>query len=333
MTDLKLYRREVLNSFEGRSLTIINGKPEQVASSDANIAAKGLAGKDNDSLVLSGKQNSETAELLKNFTANDLQTFKSYGILLTADNLKKLQEIFAQMPKGFKNPEIASLIFSRGLSVSSLPFLNKYFTGNLKFASIFEHLPEAKLASLKNIFSFATSLEGIEKLVTELISGAWRENLKKTTSFCEGLAENLFFQELLSSKIEDYNRIYFQMPLFWQNNDFPDTLEGEAYVPLDKEGKKNKDSALRLLLSPPRLGQMEVSLHSLDATLWVHMGVQKAVLPLFQSIIGDIREAVLNRGDYEKVIVSSGEARNLQNFFSLKNERFDNTASKIDFKA
>ena len=155
------------------------------------------------------------------------------------------------------------------------------------------------------------------------------------SELAEEVAENLALQELFSNLPDANNdgNIYFQWPIFWNGQELPDCLEGEAFFP--NKNNQKEGFCLRILVTPPNLGQTEISLTTKGKELYVHFGVNEKLMDSFRSIFAPIRENILALGDYESVQFTIGRNREHRNFFSreakLPNAPQRNTY--IDFKA
>ena len=92
---------------------------------------------------------------------------------------------------------------------------------------------------------------------------------------------------------------------------------------------------MRILVTPPNLGQTEISLTTKGKELYVHFGVNEKLMDSFRSIFATIRENILALGDYESVQFTIGRNREHRNFFS-RESKLPNAVQRnsyIDFKA
>ena len=100
-----------------------------------------------------------------------------------------------------------------------------------------------------------------------------------SSEFAHKLAEVFALQELLdaSGTGDQEHRIYFQWPMYWADQEVPDTLEGEAFFSGNDD--RERGFSLRVLVSPPALGTCELHLHALRDTLWIHLGAEREDVP------------------------------------------------------
>ena len=175
----------------------------------------------------------------------------------------------------------------------------------------------------------------LEKLQQLVKLGSTAERSSENLELAKDVVENLGLQELLSNMPDANNdgSIYFQWPIFWNGQELPDCLEGEAFFP--NKNNQKEGFCLRILVTPPNLGQTEISLTTKEKELYVHFGVNEKLMDAFRSIFNSIRENILAAGDYESVQFTIGRNREHRNFFSreakLPNAPQRNTY--IDFKA
>ena len=323
-------KAEVVAKESGSSLLIINGSPQKVdgelnvgqeiagkvvISSDGRVGleiSSATEGKIDYSKVLSqlGLNNSsENRELLA--------AFSRFGLPFDRNMLLNAIAIAGKfaLSKGLADSIAFSML--KGVPESKIALVLKYFEGKLKFDELFSKLQNSFSAELKQAWS-----EGeILKKVFGLIGAKGSENsfgfdeLKK--EFAEKLAENFDFQSVLSDSNDKSaeNKVYFQWPLFWQNSSLPDTLEGEAFYP-PKDKQNEHGFSIRIRVSPPNLGNMEISLNKIRDSVWVHFAVESGESEQeIRGIFLNIRQALKNFG-WDEVKISSGKLAKEAGFFS-----------------
>lgn len=328
LTAGRAVKAEVVASEGGRSLVMVNGVP--VRADGEYPAGHSLSGRlaatdggfkiiatDNSAGVSAEKllQNAGLHESAPQLTA----AFKSYGVALNADNLKIAAEIIRQLPEGAKNLELVALMLARRLPLTSMPLLRDYLEGKLKFATLFAALDKTVGGGLQSAWSQGRMMDAMQKLIQAGAAGA-RDAAKNLAGSVDELVAGLQLQEMLSSQPQgnQEGRIYFQWPLFWHDQDLPDTLEGEAFVPDRKDS--DHGFSLRLLVNPPALGHVEVALHQQKTSLWVHFGVAEELIETFRGMFAAVRERLLGGGDYDQIRLTIGRVRLLNNFFSMREE-------------
>ena len=260
-------------------------------------------------------------------------SIKSYGVPITAENLKAIATLMKNIPAKALIADLVGLMISKKIPTENADIIEKYLNGKLNFSSLFANLSKETLDELRKSWNSGKLIEKLEQLVKQ---GKDSSTIAEKKELSEDVVDNLRLQELLSNKTDDNNgNMYFQWPIFWNNQDLPDCLEGEAFFP-DKNNPKEGFS-LRILVTPPNLGKTEISLTTKEKDLFVHFGVDIKVMDSFRSIFNNLRQSILASGDYKSVHFSVGKIRNLNNFFSTKSENYSNysptTNSSIDFKA
>lgn len=258
-------------------------------------------------------------------------TLKKYGVVLTSENLKLIAAMGKNSPSLLKNGDLLGLMLARKVDGAAALLAEKYADKSLNFSSLFANLSEETMTALKESWNTGKVLEKLKELVSAAKDFPQnKENLK----LAEDVVDNLKMQEIFSILPEprEDGSIYFQWPIFWEGQETPDCLEGEAFVPFDKE---QKDSfCLRILVNPPNLGQIEVALTTNKKNLFVYFGVDEELKEIFKSSFGVIRERILAEGNFVSVQFNVGTAKLHKNFFS--SEERSNRArqtSSIDFKA
>lgn len=309
---------------------ISNGTETGSASKSANTQSQTTIS-DNADGVSSNKlfQDSDISGL----DSKVVSTLKSYGVIINPDNLKLIAAIMKNLPGKVNVGDLLGLLISKKLPVEQAGLVQKYAEGQINLASLFAEIDADTAGELRNAWSSGKLLEKLTALLkstSELSTGT-----NDKAKLAEKLVDNFQLQELFS-KLPEANsdgNIYFQWPIFWNNQDLPDCLEGEAYIPNGENG--GKDSfCLRILINPPKLGQVEIALTTREKELYVHFGVDEDLKDFFKTAFSSIRERILEAGNYTSVQFSISNVRLHKNFFSKEEKRFAPlTYSKIDFKA
>lgn len=319
---------EVVASEGGRSLAMVNGRPLHIAGEyqpgqqvDGRLAATEggfkIIAADNSSGVSAEKllQNAGLHESGPQLAA----AMKSYGVPITGENLRMAAELIRQLPEGAANTELVALLLARKLPVAAAPLLLSYLSGQLKLSALFAALDKPAQTLLQNSWGQGKLLETLLTMIREG-GGGNAETVRRLAGGVEEWVAGLQLQELFSQASDGPHegKIYFQWPIFWHDQDVPDTLEGEAFVPGGSD--KEQGFSLRVLVHPPALGQVEVAMNQLQRDLWVHFGVEAEMIEVFKTIFADVRERVLAGGDYDQVRITIGKTRLLNNFFSTRIE-------------
>ena len=269
---------------------------------------------------------------LPNLDAKTISTLKSYGVTINPENLKLIATIIKNMPGKVNIGDLLGLLISKKMPLENSELLNKYINGDIKFSAIFAGLSEEALNELRASWNTGKLLEKLENLVK---LGNSVSNAIENSELAEEITENLALQELFSTLPDANNdgNIYFQWPIFWNNQELPDCLEGEAFFP--NKNNQKEGFCLRILVTPPNLGQTEISLTTRGKELYVHFGVNEKFIDSFRSIFAPIRENILALGDYESVQFTIGRNREYRNFFSRETKLINTSPrnSFIDFKA
>ena len=261
-----------------------------------------------------------------------VETLKSYGVIINADNLKLVAALMKNMPGKVSAGDLLGMLLSRKVPTENAELLGKYVNGTINFSALFSNLSEDMLNELRASWNTGKMLEKLQQLVK---FGNSAERSSENLELAKDVVENLGLQELLSNMPDANNdgSIYFQWPIFWNGQELPDCLEGEAFFP--NKNNQKEGFCLRILVTPPNLGQTEISLTTKGKELYVHFGVNERLMDSFRSIFAPIRENILALGDYESVQFTIGRNREHRNFFSretkLPNAPQRNTY--IDFKA
>ena len=72
-----------------------------------------------------------------------------------------------------------------------------------------------------------------------------------------------------------------------------------------------------MLVKPPSLGPVEVALHQLKKNLWVHVGVETAVVEQVRSLFPLLQERLAGQ-DWEQLRFTVGKVRLLSDFFGAE---------------
>lgn len=319
---------EVIASEGGRSLVLINGVPVdadgsypvghrlagQLAASDGGfkiIAADNSGGVSAEKLLANAGIHEGGSEL----TA----AFRRYGNALTQENLTLAGELLKSLPDvalDRLNAGVIALLLAKKLPAAAFSLLRDYLGGNLKFEALFAGLDKATLAGLREAWGQGRMFEALQQLIKDGMAGSRPAGLPSADAI-EELVASLQLQEMLTRQAENGNeaRLFFQWPLFWHGQDLPDTLEGEAFIPGDKDPEQG--FSLRLLVKPPSLGPVEVALHQLKKNLWVHFGVETAVIEQVRSFFPLLQERLAGQ-DWEQLRFTVGKVRLLTDFFAAE---------------
>jgi len=260
-----------------------------------------------------------------------LEVFRKSNIPITRELFQRGQEVLRALNLGIAkvNEEALGLLLLRGLPASAYHLLKDYFEGKLQF----DHLLTSNMFNLSQIKGKLVLGEFfIQKSNEELL-----RFLKAFSRIDEGipqtLAKNLTFQELFSiyPRENQDGRVYFQWPLFWKDQELPDTLEGEAFFSGNGEGKAG--FSLRILVNPPSLGPLELGLHRIQDSIWVHFGIEGNLEenPI-KKIFPDLKKALEALG-WKTVRITIGEKQLGDRFLSpFGKDRQKDLISKLDIK-
>lgn len=318
-------RAEVVASQGGRSLVLLNGMP--VAADGELTPGQALTGRlaategGFNIIVSDNSDGVKVDKMLENAGIHEggpalINTMKSYGLAITQENLKSAAGLLTQLPGGAAeriNLQIVSLIISRRLNASAIPLIKEYLLGNLNFSRLFASTGASLQENLQLEWSQGKIVDMLQRLFKQ---GAEALSAGSNLKFAEEFTANLIMQEMLAVVPEGQaeGRMYFQWPVFWQDQDIPDTLEGEASVP---PPGSEQGFSLRLLVEPPSLGRIEIAMHQLNKSLWVHFGAQAENLEAVRSIFQVLQERLL-AGGFSQVNLTAGRIRNLLNFFAAE---------------
>jgi hypothetical protein len=337
-------RAEFVANAEGRALMLVNGRPVQLEgelASNARLAAQiaqkaGIVSSSADSEVVvsatkvlsqAGLENNQTHESLVN-------VLREYGIQLSSENLHKAVAAASSLP-GFSTDKLnlstIVLVLLKDLPVGNSELVREYISGNFEFAKLFAKMPPELAAALKKGWESGQLLPKLQQILSD--KGSLQFFTAENESI-EEFAAALRLQEMLSEQAaaQKENRVYFQWPLFWSDQNQPDTLEGEAFfddTPEDKQG-----FCLRVLVRPPNLGPVEVALNSIEHKLWVHFGTQPEFLDDVRAFFPVLQGILLAQG-FAEVRLTAARIRDLENFFVSrpKHETLAPGNEKIDVRA
>lgn len=321
----KNVRAEVVASEGGRSLVLLNGVPTHADGEfpvGHSLSGRLAATDGGFKIVASDNSSGVSAEkMLENAGIHEggpelTGAFRRYGVPMTQENLKVAGELLLQLPGAAadrQNFNLVALLLARRLGISASGLLKDYLAGNLKFDHLFAGLSRSAQQALQQSWGQGKMLEMLQQLIKQGGSATSAE-LAQLAGKTDEFVANLQLQEMLTVPPDQLNegRIYFQWPVFWHGQELPDTLEGEAFMP--GGGNIEHGFSLRLLISPPSLGSVEVAMHQLKQNLWVHFGAESESLDSIRSIFPALRERLLGP-DYDSVRLTAGNVRLLQNFF------------------
>ncbi len=312
----QVVRGEVLASDEKGSLLMVEGRPVttnktleagRTFAGRVEVGADGQAG-----LALETEGEAGEAGAAARGTG-DQRVLQNWGLPATEENLQllrllrrvgggigpealqALKDLLARLGAGVDRPSQQALgvLLARRLPEGAFPLLLKYVRGEMTFARWLEHLPVA----WREAFREAWGEKSLLDRVRDLVGGAGADDLAAGRALAEEFPANLALQELLSQPPAGpaEGRLYFQWPVFWEGTDLPDTLEGEAFY----EGGEGpgRGFSLRLQVTPPRLGRLEVGLHRLREALWIHFAAQQAeTIPALRTLFGPLEERLRTLG-------------------------------------
>ncbi|HOY67464.1 MAG TPA: flagellar hook-length control protein FliK [Candidatus Ozemobacteraceae bacterium] len=305
LTSGQSVRAEVVSSDEKGSDILLNGIPTRV--SERLEAGKKLEGKIERNaagqavLDFSGEaappEEGATVAFLSSIGSPPdaesmalTQTLRKHGIPLTEDWFRRAREMMLRLGVGAGDKAgldalVLMLRFRSG--ENGFPLLKEYVNGNLKFGALFEALGRADIELLRQGWGSGRLVDRLLELISQP-----RDQGASAPDLPASMADNLALQELLSQPPQpgEEGRVYFQWPLFWEGQDVPDTLEGEAFVP--PKGQEEQGYSLRILVHPPTLGDLEVAIHRLESQLWIHFS---AALPEARQRLGTIFPALQAR--------------------------------------
>ncbi len=259
---------------------------------------------------------------------------KDYGVSATSENISLAAEHMNALPEWAKdNMELIAILVARKMPSSAFESVLGFLDGKFKFAKLFEGLNKAELGAIRENWNNGQMLDALLEILKE--GGAGRASgVAKAASLFENLFSDLALQELASSMPDPLleGQIFFRWPFFWDGQELPDTLEGEAFVP--HKDNAQQGFSLRMMVTPTNLGQMEVRLNSLKGELWVNFGVEEKSLELIRTLDGSIKKQVLALGDYDLVHVNANVRQPTRNFFVVETEAGKKIAknTSIDFK-
>lgn len=328
---------QVVAADNGKSLAMVNGRPVQIDGDHAT--GKTLHGF-KDGFEDKGALKSDSTPTEKMLLAAGLPpeskevvtALREYGFSADRQSLVYAASILKKLP-GFaftsENVKALALMIARRLNASDFSNIKNYLQGKFKFDKLFAGIDKQEGLKLKNSWSQSKTIEALFELVNKADNS---DVFEKNRLLARQFAENFNVQEMLSIGSSDNfeNRIYFSWPVFWSDAEFPDTLEGEAFVP-DSDESENGFS-LRLLIEPPFLGKMEVALNKLKDSIWVHFGVEKEVEKYVKRIFQPVRQSMFSMG-YKNIRITFGSVRLHDSFFLVKNkpEKFE-SEKNIDLK-
>ena len=317
-------KAEVLASENGKSLVSINGLPTQVNGEfSVGDQLKAVVDDSGNSIILESEITELSTDkhlLIKLGLSPSKDSLELLGFLrkfnvnLNAETLKQALQLLKSLKNsGPEAQKAISLLLQKGIDVSELSKLAKYYSGKLQFREFFSGLDSELKNILRNVFSSKNSIERIFELIKSQ-KGNFSLNLKQ--EIAEKMIENFQFQELLSKAASEKQEgvVYFQWPIFWEHDGLPDTLEGEAFIP--GNGKEEQGFCIRMLVQPSNLGKIEVAINKMDQVLWVHFGIENlSIEKKIKSIFSILTERLLTQ-NWKSVRLTAGELRRHHGFFS-----------------
>lgn len=321
---------EVIASEGGRSLVLLNGVPVDADGSypiGHQLSGRLAVSDGGFRIIAADNSGGVTAEkLLANAGIHEgggelTGALRRYGVTLSQENLKLAGEIIKSLPEGALtrlNAGVIALLLAKKLPATAFSLLRDYLSGNLKFAALFAGLDKATLAGFRESWGQGRLMEALQQLINDGVAGARSAGMLAGESIDEFVV-NLQLQEMLTRQAENGSeaRMYFQWPLFWHGQDLPDTLEGEAFIPDGNDPEQG--FSLRLLVSPPSLGRVEVALHQLKKNLWVHFGVEALVIEQVRTVFPLLQQRLAQQ-EWEQLRFTVGKVRLLCDFFSSTEE-------------
>ncbi len=335
-------RAEVVASEGGRSLVMVNGRPVHVAGdyqAGQQISGRLAATDGGFRIIAADNSTGVSAEkLLQNAGLHEAgpaltTAMKNYGVPITGENLQLAAEIIGKLPQGAANLELVALLLARKLPVGAAPLLEAYLGGQLKFAGLFSALEKSLQTSMQTSWGEGRLVEALFSMIRAGAKGD-AAGVRRLAKNADEWVAGFKLQEVFTAPPDgnQEGRFYFQWPMFWHGQELPDTLEGEAFVPSGSD--KEQGFSLRILVSPPSLGQVEVALNQQERSLWVHFAVAEPMLKVFPEIFSLIREKLIAGGDFDDVRLTIGKVRLLNNFFSSREEpAAAKLPARIDLKA
>lgn len=337
-------RADVVASENGRSLVMVNGRPVQLdgemPTGESVVGKLSQAGGGGVTLHASeAAAGLDTSKLIESAglppEARDLVgVMREYGLTPGKDNLQMAAEFLKQMPGATMSRETfhaIALMLSRRLDIKAFSAIKSYLGGELRFDKLFAGLDKALQSQLRLSWGEAGFVDALKELLKS--AGSFKSLAGAKEQLLEEFVAGLKAQQLLSMPAEQSgeNRIYFNWPLFWAEQDLPDTLEGEAFVPDSNNARQG--ASLRILIEPPRLGKMEISINRLDQALWVHFGASEESAQALRTIFQPLREAMKTLG-FEQTRLTIGRLRLDDNFFHAQPVQLNcKPVQKVDLRA
>lgn len=308
----QVVRGEVLASDEKGSLLVVEGRP--VTTNKKLEVGQTLAGRvevGTDGQAHLAVEAEEGASAPPGGGARAV--LQHFGLLATEENLAlwrllqrasgrpspeallALKDLLARLGAGLDRPsqQALGLLLARRLPEGAFPLLLKYVRGEMTFARLWQDLPTAWREALQQAWGEKPLLDRLVGLLQEGVA----DDLAAGQALAEEWPANLALQEMLSQPPigAAEGRLYFQWPVFWEGMDLPDTLEGEAFY----EGGEGpgRGFSLRVQVTPPRLGRLEIGLHRLREALWIHFAAQQAeAIPALRTIFEPLEERLRASG-------------------------------------
>lgn len=341
---------EVLGSGEGGSMAVLNGVPvrtdkaltpgkslngtiETINGDQAMVTLLSEGGEDGDQIPVTDQMLSSLGLPTNEENRAILAMLRRLNIPLSPAILDQARELFSKLGLGLKNHDLDALglVLLRKLPAGIFPLLKEYLAGDMRFGKLFSGLSETDKGKIRDLLSAGNLMK---LLASDKGLEAFKDFQMPFRDKAPGdLAENLVFQEILSAPPQDSQegRLYFQWPLFWQGQDVPDTLEGEAYYS-GNQGKE-RGFSLRLLMNPPNLGPMEIGVHRMKTALWIHFGLgDPSMGDEVKKMFSALSDSLRNQG-WNSVRLTAGAISNRPNFLSPpESERDPQSINHLDVK-
>ncbi|RCK81464.1 MAG: hypothetical protein OZSIB_0598 [Candidatus Ozemobacter sibiricus] len=302
----QVVRGEVLASDEKGSLLVVEGRPvttNKPLEAGRTLAGRVEVGADGQAHLAMEAEEGATAApeggaraVLQHWglppTDENLALWRLLqraGGRASPEALLALKELLARLGAGLDraSQQALNLLLARRLPEGAFPLLLQYVRGELTFARMWQDLPAAWQEALQQAWGEKPILERLVGLLQE----AGADDLAAGQALADAWPANLALQEMLSQPPMGAaeGRLYFQWPVFWSGMDLPDTLEGEAFF--EGGDGPGRGFSLRVQVTPPRLGRLEIGLHRLREALWIHFAAQQAeVIPALRTIFEPLEE-------------------------------------------
>ncbi|MBI3039453.1 flagellar hook-length control protein FliK [bacterium] len=291
-----IVRGNVVGVVEGKAMVVINGVPTLAENAPNLVEGQVFLGRidkfEGNLAMLSLLQDGESEQMqgisadtwlalfdlpIDDQKKNFFELLRRLGFSLSKERFEKVFLLYRDLKPNLKASEAEAfkILLCRRLPKEVFSALKKYVEGKMHLGQILAKIPQNDLQKLR-----AEWVHG--KLTEKLLSIFTSQSIEKIqlppNYSINELSDNFLFQEILSvpPTANEEGRLYFQWPMFWSQQKFPDTLEGEAFFP----SKTRADSgfSLRLLIHPPRIGELEIGIHKIQRNLWIHFGSENQLI-------------------------------------------------------